>query len=414
MDPYLNRLDELKERMGHGLTGVVPQEIMEDRWARLRKLMARDGLDALVIYTNEQAMLGRDWARYFANYAHCLFNIEMLIIIPLEGEPALTVNFGFLAPIVRSMSPIKDVRAPIERFASNNRYNGLAGALQDVLQERGVRNGRIGFAWEGMQGDFSPWELRTLIESTLDPKQIVNASQLPFEVIINKTDYDRAMIKRAAQISSKAMEDAFLSLHEGGNEYDAYLAYQKSVLEAGCDVPIFHCVVQSGESVHHLVRSFSATGRKLKRGDMILMDAGLCYQGYYNDTARTAIIGAPTPEQTRLYNTCKRISERMTDALMPGEKVNTAVRNLRDVMKEFGYTKTHGLLGHSTGIMLNEPPYFMDWNETVLQEGWVINIEPSLYRDDGYGGCRIEDTFIIRADGPERITTMSQDLWVIE
>src|SRR3990172_9301487 len=103
MDPYAGRLDELKERMGRGLAPEVPEAVMKDRWNRCRALMKQKCLDVLVIYSAEQHGLGREWARYFANFVYPYWNGEALIVLPLEGEPALLINYGFLLENARLM-----------------------------------------------------------------------------------------------------------------------------------------------------------------------------------------------------------------------------------------------------------------------------------------------------------------------
>ena len=60
---------------------------------------------------------------------------------------------------------------------------------------------------------------------------------------------------------------------------------------------------------------------------------------------------------------------------------------------------------------MNEPPFVMPWNDFVIEEDMVINLEPAIY-DPVVGGVRIEDPYLITAAGAERLTTISQECYI--
>jgi Xaa-Pro aminopeptidase len=402
---------ELLEAMGTGVVPKLPQEVYEDRLARCRALMAARGLTVLVVYSGAMEFAGREWARYFANYVHPYWNSETFVVVPLDGEPAFLINYGFMLDVAKAGCPFEDVRWPVERFGTASRYDGLAHALRTVLRERGVERGPIGVVTSGGQGDWSPYPLRAVIDEALDGAPSEDAHDLLIELTLRKTPYDLDMIRRVSVLASVGMAAAFEAAGEGVPEYEPYLAFQRAVLEGGADSPLFHYVSQSGPSAHIALRPLAASGRRLRRGELFLADVGICLQGYYADITRTAAIGELSPAGERLYEATYDVVQEMVAELRPGVRAGRIADVLWEGIRKRGYSKSHVLIGHGIGHFVNEPPFVMSWNDFVIDEGMVINLEPAIY-DDEVGGVRIEDPYLITATGAERLTTISQDAYV--
>ncbi|HKP18539.1 MAG TPA: Xaa-Pro peptidase family protein [Gaiellaceae bacterium] len=400
--------ERLVEQMGTGVLPQLPAEVYEDRFARCRALMAERGLEVLIVYSGAMPFQACEWARYFANYLHPYWNGEAFIVIPREGDPALLINYGFMLDVARETSPIKDVRSPVERFGAASRYAGLDEALKQILAERGVSNGPVGLSFSGGQGDWAPGPLRPLFEELLAGVEVHDAADLLTALILKKTAFDLELTRAASVIASDGMQAAFDAMEEGARESDAYLAFQRAVIEAGADSPLFHYISQSGPSAHIALRPLAATGRRLKRGDLFLIDAGICFQGYYADITRTAAISELSEAGRRLYRATEEVVEEMVSELRPGVRAGRIAEILFTGIEKRGYTRTHPLIGHGIGTFVNEPPFVMPWNEFVIEEDMVINLEPAIY-DPEVGGVRIEDPYLITPTGAERLTTVPQE-----
>lgn len=403
--------EALLEQMGTGLLPQLPKDVYEDRFARARQLMQARDLKVLVVYSGAMEFQHREWARYFANYVHPYWMGESFVIIPLESDPVFLINLGYMVEPTRASSPIRDVRAPIERFGASSRYHGLATALRDILEEKGVERGPIGTVFEGGQGDFTPHPLRRLFDETFAGVKVVDANDLIWELTLVKTPFDIQMIRKASEIASDALQESLNALHEGGREYEAYLEFQRGVLERGADTPLFHYIMQSGIGAHLALRPLAATGRRLKRGELVIIDVGICYQGYYADLSRSAVIGEPTPAGRRLYQATAEVCEEMVATLRPGTRTGDIADTLLAGVRRRGYSRTHVLIGHGIGHSVNEPPFVMPWNDFILKENMVINLEPGIY-DPEVGGVRIEDPYLITRNGAERISTITKDLHI--
>ncbi|MDP9226202.1 MAG: Xaa-Pro peptidase family protein [Actinomycetota bacterium] len=401
---------EFHEAVGSGVLPKLPAEVYEDRFGRCRELMEERSLDVLVVYSAAMPFASCEWARYFANYAHPYWNSETFVVIPRESEPVFLINYGFMLDVARASSPIADVRAPLERFGKESRYAGLAEALRGILVERGLIGSRVGVCRGGGQGDWSPAPLGAVLDEALEGCSSEPADDLLTELILVKTPFDLEQIRRVSEVCSDGLRAACDVLGEEVPEYEPYLAFQRAVLEAGADAPLFHYITGAGPSAQVALRPIAACGRRLQRGDLFMADVGICLQGYYADMTRTAIIGEPSPAIQKLYDSTFEVVQEMVAELRPGLRAGRIADVLWEGIHKRGYSKSHVLIGHGIGTFINEPPFIMSWQDFVIREGMVINLEPAIY-EDGVGGVRIEDPYLITENGAERLSTVDQALW---
>lgn len=398
------------EAVGSGVLPKLPAEVYEDRFERCRGLMAERSLDVLVIYSAAMPFASCEWARYFANYVHPYWNSETFVVIPRASDPVFLINYGFMLDVARAASPIEDVRAPLERFGEASRYAGLAEALRGILSDRDLIGSRVGVCRGGGQGDWSPAPLGPVLDEALEGCPSERADDLLTELILVKTAFDLEQIRRVSEVCSDGLRAACNVLGDGVAEYEPYLEFQRVVLEAGADSPLFHYITGSGPSAHVALRPIAASGRRLQEGDLFMADVGICLQGYYADMTRTAIIGEPSPEIQKLYDSTFEVVQEMVAELRPGIRAGRIADVLWEGIRTRGYSKSHVLIGHGIGTFINEPPFIMSWQDFVIREGMVINLEPAIY-EDGVGGVRVEDPYLITADGAERLSTVDQTLW---
>ena len=154
--------------------------------------------------------------------------------------------------------------------------------------------------------------------------------------------------------------------------------------------------------------------RKIQKGDFILFDLGVVYNGYCSDITRTVAFGEPTDAQREIYETVKKAEQAAVDLVGPGvqaKEIDDAARNVIDDAG-FGDYFTHRI-GHGLGISVHEYPSITGTNEMELEEGMVFTIEPGIYKSD-VTGVRIEDDVVVTADGVEVLTKFPKDLQIIE
>ena len=136
---------------------------------------------------------------------------------------------------------------------------------------------------------------------------------------------------------------------------------------------------------------------------------GASLDGYASDMTRVAYAGAPPKRVRDLYRAVLEAQLAAINAVRPGVPARKWTPRRGDVLKrhkldrEFVHSTGHGL-----GLEIHEPPRIGKKDQTRLQAGMVITIEPGVYID-GLGGVRIEDTVLVTESGCEVLTPTSKE-----
>lgn len=217
---------------------------------------------------------------------------------------------------------------------------------------------------------------------------------------------------RAAQAVTDAVFAHLCEMIEPGmSERDvaAEIVYQH--LKRGAEKMSFEPIVASGPngSLPHA----RPTGRKLRPGDLVVIDMGGVVNGYASDMTRTVAIGAPEAEVRASYEAVRAAQERAIEAAHAGMTGTALDAVARTVLDEAGLGEyfTHSL-GHGIGLQTHEWPRLSRQVEHVLPEGATVTIEPGVYVRERYG-IRIEDIVALRADGCENLTRSPKELIVL-
>jgi len=406
--------EKMAERYGLGLPPKLPHEVWEDRINRSKKLIQERGLDALLIYSGGNRREGREWLRYFSNAVFHApgWSCQAFIFIPLDGDPTLFVNFPFIVPSdfnpVEEASLIKDIR----RFVHFTGPTNLE-TLRSFFKEKKFEKGRIGFASMGI-GGINPFLIDAEKELKKSGMNFIEASDILFDLVSFKTDYDVRMVEKAGKVVCECMKAALETLGEGVREFEVAIACIKASYERNAELQDFgdsRLYIGGTPGIEQLCdRPFFVTNRQFRKGDSVFLDVGLVYQGYQADIARMACIGPPSEHLVRLHETGLRMHKSCIAALKPGVKAGALYDIMRDICEEAGCIP-YGVLGHGIGILENEPPFIAPGVPTVIKKGMIMNLETiNLKHKVGVGGT--EDAYFVTDGKPQWLTKMSQDLFI--
>lgn len=152
----------------------------------------------------------------------------------------------------------------------------------------------------------------------------------------------------------------------------------------------------------------------LKNGDFVVMDYGCVYNGYCSDMTRTIVIGQPSARHLAIYNTVLKAQEESLKAIKPGKTGAEIDAIARKIITDEGYGQYFGHgLGHSVGLDIHENPRLSYTDDSVLESGMVVTVEPGIYIP-GFGGVRIEDLVVVTKNGYRNLTSSSKELIIIE
>ena len=202
-----------------------------------------------------------------------------------------------------------------------------------------------------------------------------------------KTPLEIEKITKATEIAQKS----FLELdiwNNDGSEKEIAFDLVRLMIENGASKESFDTIVTSGQdsSLPHAIPQ----DKKLEKP--ILIDWGAIYEGYCSDNTRTMVYTEP---QQEIWDIVAEAHDKAIKAIKPGIKCCEVDKVARDIISDYGYgDKFIHSTGHSLGLDIHETPGFSLRDETIVEEGMVITVEPGIYLE-GEFGVRLEDTVSI-------------------
>ncbi|MDD1777021.1 MAG: M24 family metallopeptidase, partial [Candidatus Helarchaeota archaeon] len=148
----------------------------------------------------------------------------------------------------------------------------------------------------------------------------------------------------------------------------------------------------------------TSSDKKIKQGDLIIIDLGAKCGGYASDITRTAVLGTPSAKQQELFDVVLNVQQSAIKACLVGENAANIEGQVRKTLTELKFEEyfVHSL-GHGIGLDVHELPYVSVKSKDVLAENYVFTVEPGVYIPN-FGGVRIEDTLVLKNEGPKILT----------
>jgi Xaa-Pro dipeptidase len=404
-------LEALSQSLGFRYT---PLDELENRLARLRKAMAKKGLESLLVF--------QKMACYYLSGT----TQDGLLFVPLEGKPLFMVRREVERARVESaltqVVPMQSIRnLPSLIQAYYGRFPETMGLELDVLPARDY------FRYQ----DLFPG-VRFLDGSPVigDTRKIKS----PFEIDLMKVagEIGKNVYLRGREILKEGMtEIQFGGLleaaaktygHEGllrvrSVNYEAYTWHVLSGPSGGI-------VSQSDSPMGGLGLSpafpVGASRRVMRAHEPILVDFGTCYHGYQADQTRMFAIGQMDEKFTDAYKACRDIHDAVLEESRPGADCEEIFHRTVKLAERLGYRDSYlgppGLqtrfIGHGIGLELSELPFLALGHAYPLEEGMTFAVEPKIVFP-GEGAVGIENTVAITKDGYEILTPLAQDIFQV-
>ncbi|MFL0363369.1 M24 family metallopeptidase [Pseudobacillus sp. 179-B 2D1 NHS] len=223
-----------------------------------------------------------------------------------------------------------------------------------------------------------------------------------------KDKKELASLRKAAEYADLAVKTGAEAIREGKSELEILAEVEFEMKKQGIAEMSFSTMVltgKNGASPHG-----TPGNTKVKKGDLVLFDLGVVYEGYCSDITRTVAFGEISDKQREIYETVLQAQQAAVAAVKPGMTAKEIDLTARKAIADAGYGDFFPhRLGHGLGISVHEYPSITETNELLLQEGMVFTIEPGIYVPD-VAGVRIEDDVYVTADGVEILTAFPKQL----
>jgi len=237
----------------------------------------------------------------------------------------------------------------------------------------------------------------------------------PLRVI--KGEDEIAVMRKAGEITEAAFADVIAQLKHGMTELDIVSEVDYQLRRHGSLGPSFTTSLYNSGPNHPMLfgQRLQTWPRVLTPPVSILFDFGAILDGYCYDYGRTVSFGEPEAEFQRVYNLVMQSQAAGVAAMKAGQVACAQVdAAARQVIENGGYGKEfRHRLGHSIGMDVHEPPFLTASDQTVVQEGMLFTVEPSITQMNTFSS-RVEDVVVARPGGGEKLTNSYQSLIVID
>jgi Xaa-Pro aminopeptidase len=322
----------------------------------------------------------------------------LFLIVPSHGKSTFLVP-ELYEQQVRQVSPFIHVRA--WKDSEDPR------ALLEESLTTGARKPTRVLVDDGMWASFY-----LMLQSVLPDAQFSLVSRLMRTLRMMKSGEEIGLLRKAGSIADRAFEALIGTSIEGMSEISLAAWIEEAMRENGAEGIAFETLVSSGPNSalpHH-----RAGGRKIRRGDVVVLDYGCRVGGFCSDITRTVVCGKPSKEVQDVYRIVKEAQETAVKGILPGTEAQAIDRLARGVIEKSGYG-AHFIhrTGHGIGIDVHEEPYLVEGNPLLLQEGMSFSVEPGIYLQ-GKFGIRIEDIVVITGKKADRINKSTHELQVLD
>ena len=365
---------------------------LEARTSSAQAAMRELGLDALFLTTEPEF-------RYFTGFLSQFWESPTrpwYLVVPSQGKPIAVVPEIGAAGIAETW--LDDIRTwPAPRPEDD----GLR-LLAQTLREMASRHRRIGVPLGHESILRMPGQDYAALTTELTTLDFVDARALVRRLRAVKSEAEIAKIHYCCQLVSDGFEALPQALTLGMSERSACKALQLDVLRRGVDSTPYLIGASGPESYDNII--MGPTDRTLEEGDVLVIDTGCTFDGYFCDFDRNFAFGTPSQATERAYRTVYSATDAGFAAARPGATTRDVWSAMWAVMEADGALGNGvGRLGHGLGMQLTEWPSNKADDPVRLAPGMVITLEPGMAFAPGKLMVH-EENIVIREDGAEWLT----------
>ena len=369
----------------------IPVEEYRQRVALTRAEMEKKGYEALLVYSDSWRFGNARWLSNFRPFEG-ITGYPAIVFLPLHGDPVLLVDATNV-----------DV-ASDETWFDDTR--GIRQELGSIIAEFTSKHPGCKIGLCGAR--FFALEFYEIVVSHLQANATLEKTDIVEQLKSVKSEREIRNMIIAGQLADVGYETIhqMLEEREGWTERELARAAYAEMFARGADNSAFDIMVQSGENA---TKFFLARprDRRVMKGDILLIDIGIRYNYYSSDMARGVGYGPMTDEQRELLDTCLAAWTAGVERLRPGMTAIEADKASKELLAQTRFRHIAGAswgCAHALGMEPEEEvPIIGPNSRDILKENQAIAFEITL-AVPGIGGTRIEDTIILRKDGPESLT----------
>jgi len=370
---------------------LIEQPEFTDRIRRVRDQMARDGLDALVLFDAERPQGGGN-IRYLTGYYTLLPNLASALVITDEVIHLCVAQgmYGSSLRVAWQTCPWLEISSSGDHFFMPD----LAADVRAVIDAAGLSNCRIGV--DGLRLMQDP--LATGVRAALSGHTIKENTGVVERLRLVKSAAEIALIREAARLADIGVTAFFGAMRVGELQGAAVAAGEQAAKAAGAeDVSIY-----MGTGQPWIWGKYRNQAR-FSDGDMVAVEFNTRFQGYYGQVARSGVVGSVTDRHRLVFETSVGAYHAMREMLKPGITAAEVFEAGDRVVVAAGFQSQRLRAGHGMGLTYGEGFDIYRDNHTEIKQGYLVMLHAMAPAEDeglvGFSG----DNLLITESGCEVI-----------
>ena len=348
----------------------------ENRTLKAQELMQKHELDALLLTTETNV-------RYFTGFLTRFWESPTrpwYLIIPRKGKPIAVIPS--IGEALMSKTWIEDIRTWPSPDLKDDGISLLSDTLDEIAQNKNI-------------GIPSGTETCVRMPQT-DLKKLSQNVKLTsdFDIVkklrMTKSNEEIDKIEKACRIAEKAFQRVPEIAFENVNLDEVFRKFQILCLEAGADWVPYLAGGADTEGYDDVISP--AKVAPLKKQDILMLDTGLVWDGYFCDYDRNWSVGTPSKTVSGAYSQLLEASDAAFELAKPGATASDLFHAMNSILTQNSSGTDAGRLGHGVGMSLTEWPSLIPDDHTVLEKGMVLSLEP---------GIAIKDKIIVHEENIE-------------
>jgi Xaa-Pro dipeptidase len=397
------------------------------RYERAQAVMDASGVDAVLLSLGIHL-------RYLAGYRTPFWGDAPgipLALMPRDPAVSPTLILSRNLEFTAQTSWIKDVRyfAP-ERCAP---FNDPCDLAVDVIRSAGLARGTIAMDLGNAVLDNMPAAAFDRIRSGLPDARFVDAADTMSRLRQIKSPAEIEVLRSACRTTCDAWRVGLESIREGMREKDLAAEICCAILRAGDEAgQIRPWVIYMASGRDMRVWCNVLPGHyQLRSGDLVLIDGGATCKGYHADIIRWGAVGEPSADDRYVLDVALEAHAACRSAIRAGVPCSEVYRVGADIYRrsriDHDDWTARPPAGHGIGLEVHEAPFLTPDNQSPLQPGMVITVEPLIVRTlsgrfatdptrcyDGRAPdmAAVEDDVVVTENGCELLTPPQPHVWI--
>jgi len=375
----------------------------ENRLESIQKLMFEAKMDAILLTTQVDI-------EYYTGFKSQFFQSPTrpwYVLIPSSGKPKAII------PTIGESGMRATWIDDIQTWTSPNPEDDGVSILLSTIKSLMVNHKSLGVPKTLESTLRMPLEDYETLVNKLPGIEIKDANKIMRSVRFIKSEAEIDKIRHICRITSQGFIDLEGFLRAGESEQENCRRFKQHLLKLGVDDSPY-IVSGSGQEGYGSI-IMGPTDKIIEEGDLFIIDTGSVFDSYYCDFDRNYAFGSISEKAKKAYRVTYEATEAGFKAAQVGNTTSDIFNAMNNVLQKGGALgNTVGRLGHGLGMQLTEWPSNTASDNTVLEPGVVLTLEPGMAFLPGKEMVH-EENIVITEDGPEWLSIRaSEELPIIQ